>query len=784
MKARSLFLLALFSLSICLFNVRAQNLNNVNIQSLSTDQINQAKKALGNSGLTPQQAAAEARKRGASEAQIQEMVKRMEGSSQKKGNDTIYRGEPNNLYLIKDSLDKVEERKTTERKKSETGTLVDSVIFGSYLFNSKNLTFEPSLNIQTPKKYEVNIGDELIINIWGNSVQDYQLTVDKSGQVSIPQVGPVYIAGKTFEEVTRLIKQRLIAIYAGMGGAQPNTFAQINMGRLRSIKLSLVGEVVMPGTYTLPATATVFNALYLSGGPAKIGSFRNIKIYRDNVLIQTIDIYDFLLNGDQKDNIVLKNDDVIFIPVAAKTVSVKGEFKRNAIFELKENENLEKLVAFAGGFTDESYLLNLKIYRKTQDGMKIFDIAGTNLASTDLTNGDLLISQKIRSTLENRVTISGSVFRPGEYEWTEKLMLSELILKADSIVPDAMVEMGQITRLNPDYSLSQISFNISDVLHGKNDVLLKPKDVILIKSNFELKDKPTITVDGRVRGGGSFDFKENMSILDAVYLAGGFTEDADSNYVQVSRRLTYKAAASWTDKLVDVFTVPLPRILNPNDKSSSFKLSPYDHLYIRKAPGYVDQGRVYIGGEVVYAGYYAIQNKKNRLSDLLTWSGGLTPDAYLEGATFSKVDAGKVGLDLRKIITTPGTLNDLLLSPGDSLTIPKRPETVNVIGQVQNPFAKVYVPGKPVKYYIKNSGGWGATPDKRHLYVTYPDGSSDMTKNFVFIFYPKVKPGSQIVVPKKPEHVIRMDLAQMWLAIGSTAATLTITVISIVNMLK
>jgi protein involved in polysaccharide export with SLBB domain len=784
MKVRFLFFLSVSSCFLFLASAEAQNLNNVNVQSLSTDQINQAKKALGSSGLTPQQAAAEARKRGASEAQIQEMVKRMEGTSQKKGNDTIYRGEPNNLYLIKDSLDKTEERKAAEKQKVGSGPLVDSGIFGSYLFNSKNLTFEPSLNIQTPKKYEVNIGDELIINIWGNSVQDYQLTVDKNGQISIPQVGPVYIAGKTFDEVSRLIKQRLISIYAGIGGAQPNTFAQINMGRLRSIKVNLVGEVVVPGTYTLPATATAFNALYLSGGPSKIGSFRNIKIYRDNVLIQSVDIYDFLLNGDQKDNVVLKNDDVIFVPVSEKTVVVKGEFKRNATFELKDNENLEKLVAFAGGFTDESYLPNLKVYRKTQDGLKIFDISGTNLASTDLTNGDLLVSQKVRNTLENRVTISGSVFRPGQYEWKEKMTVSELILKADSIMPEAMVEMGQITRLNTDYSLSQISFNIKDVLAGKNDVVLRPKDSILIKSNFQLKDKPTITVDGRVRLGGSFEYKENMSVLDAVYLAGGFTEDADSNYVQVSRRLTYKEAASLTDKLVDVFTIPLPRILNTNDKSSSFKLSPYDHLYIRKAPGYVDQGRVYIGGEVVYAGYYAIQNKKNRLSDLLTWSGGLTTDAYLEGATFSKVDAGKVGLDLRKIIINPGTLNDLLLTPGDSLTIPMKPETVNVIGQVQNPFAKVYVPGKPVKYYVKNSGGWGATPDKRHLYVTYPDGSSGMTKNFVFIFFPKVKPGSQIVVPKKPEHVIRMDLAQMWLAIGSTAATLTITVISIVNMLK
>jgi len=784
MNTRLFFIAALIFCLVCPFNrAVAQDLKNLDVKSMSSTQIEQAKQALQNSGLSRDQAIAEARKRGASEAQIQQMQQRMGGGNEKTNADTTYAKEAD-LYRLQDSLKAANQTKLINVIKKDTLLAPGLANFGSYLFKSKNLTFEPVLNIQTPKNYEINIGDEMIINIWGNSVQDYQLNVDRNGQIQIPQIGPVFVAGKTFDEAARMIKQRLIAIYSGMGGSQPNTFAQINMGRLRSIRVNLVGEVEMPGTYTLPATASVFNALYLSGGPNQIGSFRTIKVFRDNELYRTLDMYEFLLNADQKDNIVLKNDDVIFIPVAEKKVSVKGEFKRTAIFELKNDENLKDLVRFAGGFTDEAYLLNVKIYRKTQEGLKILDISNTDLNNTDLDNGDLLVSQKIKSTLENRVYISGAVFRPGEYEWKENMQVSELILKADSIVPDAMVEMGQITRLNSDYTLSQISFNVKDALTGKNDIRLQPKDSVLIKSQFELKDKPTITVDGRVRGGGTFAFKDKMSVLDAIYEAGGFAEDADSNYVQISRRLSYKEAATLTDKLVDVFTIPLPRILNANDQSTSFKLMPYDRIYIRRAPGYSDHGTVFIGGEVVYSGFYAIQNKKDRISDLIKWTGGLTPDAYVEAATFNKVGAGPVGIDLSKIMDNPGSRNDLILDPGDVLAIPKKPQTVNVFGEVQNPFATVYTPGKGVMYYVKTSGGWAENPDKARIYAKYPDGSSDMTRNFIFHKYPKVKPGTQIIVPVKPIRVAHPERAQFWLAVGTTAGTLAITVISIVNMLK
>lgn len=774
---------------ICLLTlmptVNAQTLQNIDIKNLNSSQIKQAAKAFQSSGLSINQAVAEARKNGASEVQIQELIKRMNltkgvpaktDTTELSATTTEYGEFDNNLFdeqsFLRDSLLK------------DAVVNKDSLNFGSYLFQGKNLSFEPNLNIQTPKHYELSIGDEIIINIWGHSIADYQLTVDRNGQIQIPKIGPVYLLGKTFDQVSKLIRRRLIAIYADMGGSNPNTFAQVNMGRLRSIQISIVGDAEIPGTYTLPATAAVFNALYLSGGPSEYGSFRNIQIHRNNELYKTIDVYDFLLRADQSNNVILKNGDVIFIPIATKRVLVSGEFKRKAFFELNPDETLNDLLYFTGGFTDAAYTLNLKIFRKTQAGMEMIDVPQSEYTNIPISNGDNIHAEAIRNDFNNLITIAGSVYRPGKYQWQENLMLSELILKADGIVPSAQIEMGHLTRVNIDSTLSLISFNVKEVLIGVNDFALQKKDSIMIKSHFELRDALIITVDGRVREEGNFGFLENMSVLDAIYLAGGFKEDADTNFVQISRRLSPEDQAVMSDKLLEVFSIPISRTLKANDSGSGFELKPFDHISIRKAPGAVDHGLVQINGEVVYEGYYAIQNKKDKISDLVEWSGGLSNEAYVEAATLTKVDAGSVGIDLQKILDNPNSRFDLKLSPGDVLTIPEKPETVNVFGEVQNPFAMVYEPNRSIKYYIQKSGGWGDRPYKRRVYVTYPDGSSASTKNFIAWRYPKVKPGAKIYVPKKPDRSGVGDVLGKSLATASTLASLGMTIAVLANLLK
>jgi len=656
-----------------------------------------------------------------------------------------------------------------------------------------------------------------------------------------------------------------------MGGRNPRTFAQVNLGQLRSIKINMVGEASTPGTYTLPATATVFNALYLSGGPSSIGSFRNIKVFRDNKELRVIDIYKFLIDGDQSDNIVLKNDDVIFIPTAEKKVKVTGEFKRKATFELKANENLNTLINFAGGFTVETYLYRMQVYRKTQQGLRILDVLYTDIDKTNLENGDVVVSHKTQESYENRVTMLGSVYRPGEYEWKENMMLSELILKADSITPDAFTKKGHIIRYKPDLTQELITFNVIDVLMGKMNYFLQPEDVVSIKSNFMMMEGMTVSITGHVMAPGSFPFLDNMTITDviylanglkegfyktghlmrvnsdrsfkfiefnlddvlngtgnlvlqkedvitikslqqmrenhtisvsgevinpstfqyadnmtlrdAIYMANGFREKADSLYIQVSRQLTPQEAAIIGDTLAHVYTFTLPRDLSQNTAATGFKLEPNDAVFVRRAPGFRDQGSASVMGEVMYAGPYPIISKKDRISDLVKRAGGLNKEAYEEAAWLERTGIGKVDIDLKKILRMPKIRSDLFLLPGDNLVIPRKPQTVAVAGQVQNPFSTTYVPGRSLKHYISMSGGWSEDPYKSRVFITYPDGSSDRTRSFILRFYPLVKPGSVINVPKKPQKV-RTDKTAQWIALASASATMTYAIIAIVNLLK
>ncbi|MBK6282697.1 MAG: SLBB domain-containing protein [Draconibacterium sp.] len=740
--------------------------------------IQKAQKAMQDAGLSTQDAAEIARQKGATEQQIQDFENRIKDGSSPTDNEI---SDP-----VQDASEKVEEQQDVEKSKRESEFETNGRIFGTYLFNNKNLTFNPSINIQTPKNYEIGIGDQVIVNIWGNSQNNYQLQVNKNGQILIPDVGPVYIAGNTFQEAENKIIQRLTSIYADMGGSNPQTFAQVNMGQLRSIQVNLVGEVAAPGTYTLPVTATVFNGLYLSGGPNSIGSFRNIKIIRNNKVFNTIDIYKFLVNADPSENILLKDDDIIFIPAAEKRVEVNGEFKRNGLFELKEGEMLSDLIRFAGGFTENSYLSKTQIYRKTQQGFQISDIAFTQLATTPLINGDEIRNKQILSSFENRVTISGSVYRPGDYEWSPGLTLKHLILKADSIMPDAFLKRGIITRYNPDLTTTAISFNLEEVLTGSSNIALFPEDIILIKSHFQLKEQSYITVNGEVLAPGKFNWSDNLTLGDAIFLAGGFTEGADSTFIEVARRLTYEENAELTDKLVHTEVLNLSRDLSLNSNDAEFLLKPYDQVSVRQAPGFRQDKTVFISGEVAYAGAYAVSDKKQKISDLIQMAGGVTPQAFIAGATLQRfsneLGSEQVAIDLNLIINNPGSETDFFLNNGDRIYIPEYLPTVKITGSVQNPFSIAFESGKKAKYYIDRSGGFNFDAHKKKTYVRYANGTTAVTKSFILKNYPEVQPGSQIIVPQKPEK--KATDSGKWIAWVSVLSSLALSAATIANITK
>jgi len=756
----------------------AQEVQGVDVKALPQSEIQKAQKAMQDAGLSTQDAANIARQKGATEQQIQDFENRLQDGNTPAANEI---SDP-----VQDASENVEEQQDIEKSKRQSGYEANGRIFGSYLFNNRNLTFNPSINIQTPKNYEIGIGDQIIVNIWGNSQNNYQLQVNKNGQILIPDVGPVYIAGNTFQEAENKIIQRLTSIYADMGGSNPQTFAQVNMGQLRSIQVNLVGEVAAPGTYTLPVTATVFNGLYLSGGPNNIGSFRNIKIIRNNKVFKTIDIYKFLVNADPSENILLNDDDIIFIPAAEKRVEVNGEFKRNGLFELKEDEMLSDLIRFAGGFTENSYLSKTQIYRKTQQGYQISDVAFSQLATTQLINGDEIRNKQILSSFENRVTISGSVYRPGDYEWSPGLTLKQLILKADSIMPDAFLKRGIITRYNPDLTTSVISFNLEDILTGNSNIALFPEDMVLIKSHFQLKEQSYITVNGEVLAPGKFNWSDELTLGDAIFLAGGFTEGADSTFIEVARRLSYEETAELTDKLVHTEILNLSRDLSLNSNDAGFLLKPYDQVSVRQAPGFRQDKTVFISGEVAYAGAYAVSDKKQRISDLIQMAGGLTPQAFIEGATLQRfsneLGSEQVAIDLKLVMNNPGSETDFFLNNGDRIYIPEYLPTVKITGSVQNPFSIAFESGKTAKYYIDRSGGFNFDAHKKKTYVRYANGTTAVTKSFLIKNYPEVQPGSQIIVPQKPEK--KATDSGKWIAWASVLSSLAVSAATIYNITK
>ena len=758
--------------------VIAQDVQSVDVKALPQSDIQKAQKAMQGAGLSTQDAANLARQKGATEQQIQDFENRLQAGETPSGNVI---SDP-----VQEASENVEEQQDVEKSTRQTGFETSGRIFGSYLFNNKNLTFNPSINIQTPKNYEIGIGDQIIVNIWGNSQNNYQLQVNKNGQILIPDVGPVYIAGNTFQEAENKIIQRLTSIYADMGGSNPQTFAQVNMGQLRSIQVNLVGEVAAPGTYTLPVTATVFNGLYLSGGPNSIGSFRNIKIIRNNNVFKTIDIYKFLVNADPSENILLQDNDIIFIPAAEKRVDVNGEFKRNGIFELKEGEMLSDLIRFAGGFTENSYLSKTQIYRKTQQGYQISDVAFSQLATTPLINGDEIRNKQILSTFENRVNISGAVYRPGEYEWSQGLTLYDLIMKADSILPDAFLNRGIITRFNPDLSTSSISFNVEDIITRKSNIELYQEDMVLIKSHFELEEQPTFKVNGEVLAPGNFKWSENLTLGDAIFLAGGFTEGADTTFIEIARRLTYDEAAKLSDELGQIIIVNLSRDLGLDKNDAETLIEPYDQISVRQAPNFRKGKTAFITGEIAYAGAYAINNKQQRISDLVKMAGGLTPQAYINGATLvrftEELGTEQVAINLKNIIDFPGSEADLFLNNGDRINIPEFMQTVKISGSVQNPFSVTFLTGKNAKYYVDRSGGFNSDAHKTKTYVRYANGTTAITKGFIIKKYPKVQPGSQIIVPQKPEK--KAGDSGKWIAWASVLSSLALSAATIRNMTK
>jgi protein involved in polysaccharide export with SLBB domain len=656
-KKHLLLFSLIFSLTLLSNNLQAQSFNqqnfsNVRVDDLTDDQIRQIIKQIQSSGLPESQLEQIAASKGMQPGEVAKLRARVNAvnakGSAKGTTDAVVKGKDGSSSRSFEG--EVSNIANSDQKKTETEAdaalqSLKSKIFGKELFANASTTFEPNLKLATPINYIVGTSDQLLIDIYGYSEVSYNLTVSPEGTINVPYAGIVQVGGLTIEAATARIRSKLSPIYSGLKSG--NTKLSVTLGNIRSIKVILNGEVMKPGTYTLPSLATAFTALYSSGGPTDNGSFRNIEIIRNGKKIATLDVYDFILNGDLKGNIGLRDQDIINIPTYQKRVEIVGEVKRPAIFEMKPNEDLSKLLEFAGGFTENAYKARIKVLKNTDTERKIEDVTANEFATYLPKSGDKYFVNEILDRFKNRVTIEGAVFRPGQYELDSTSTVKSLIKKAEGLKEDAFKNRAYITRLTNDLNTELISFDVAKVLNGQvADIPLKREDVISISSIFDLKEVYTVKIFGEVARPDNYPFSENMSLQELILKAGGFKEAASFQRIEISRRIKNSDVTSRSAKTAEVFQMNVDK--NLGIESAKFILQPFDIITVRSSPSYEIQKQVKIDGEVLYPGYYTMSKKDERLSDLIKRAGGLTALAYLDGASLKRAGIFATQLDKEK----------------------------------------------------------------------------------------------------------------------------------------
>jgi protein involved in polysaccharide export with SLBB domain len=615
-----------------------------------------------------------------------------------------------------------------------------------------------------------------VIDIWGASENTYQLPISPEGAVSISNLGPVYLNGMTIEEARERLTNKLSEIYSGLKGENKNTFVQISLGDVRSIKVNLVGEVNVPGTYTLSSLSTVFNALYAAGGPNKDGTYRSIKVLRDGSVFKEIDLYDFLINGDLGSNITLRDQDIIKVDPYKNRIQVKGEFKQVGLFETLEGETFEDLLAYTGGFNQYAYTKRVKVERNTDTEKRVLDILYPDQANTVLQSGDIITAQRVLDRYENKVEIEGPVFRPGVYQLEQNQTLLTLINNAEGLMGDAFMERAIIYRTQPDYTVEAIPVNLSNLIadSASHDIELIKDDRIKISSIFDLREFRTVRISGSVLSPGSYPYVDNSSLKDLIFEADGFRDEAAPYNIEIARRIEDDRSGTIHNEIAEIITVNIENGLTYSDELDEIDLKPFDQVFVRKSPSYETQQTVKISGEVLFPGEYAIPSRDFRLVDLINKSGGLTEFAYAEGASLTRdiqdeVDQrevnladsvldqrvrslSKVGIRLQDALNNQNSSYNLLLQAGDEINIPKRLETVQVRGEVLYPINVRYENSKSFKSYVGSAGGFTEQANTKRAYVVYANGEVDRTKKFLFFKnYPDVEPGSTVIIPPKQE---------------------------------
>jgi protein involved in polysaccharide export with SLBB domain len=762
--------------------LKGKDLSQVKVDQLSDADIVKLKAQLNSSGLTLEQAEQMAVAKGMSASEFSKLKARlaiMDNSGDKSATGKLKSQENKSDIRENNSSDSLSVPRYDRQKPKP---LIDSLIFGSELYTSVAPSFEPNMNLATPVNYILGPGDVLSVSVYGVQVYDGELPVSAEGFVNIPNVGQIKLAGIPIEAATQKLKTAMGAIYSSLrsGGSK----LSVTLSKIRSIKVNVIGSY-FPGTFTVSSLATVFNVLYLAGGPREVGSFREIELIRMGEPIRKIDLYKFLVNGDQSDNIGLKDNDVIRIPTYKSRVELQGQVKRPGIFEVLPGESFADILAFASGFTDTAYMASVKIFQRSDRERKVHDLIAVDFAKYKPEAGDIFAVSKILNRFQNRVRITGAVFRPDMYELTSGLTAADLIRKADGLREDAYTGRAQILRLEEDLTRSIVSFDIRKALAGdiSNNPVLQREDEILISAVSDLRDSFKVSIQGEIRSPGQYDYVNGLTLKDLVLQAGGFTDAAFKN-IEIARLIRRDSLAPTDKRASTVINTNIAGDLSST--TTNIPLQPFDVITIRRKAGYTLPEIVTVTGQAQYPGPYALSKSDERVSDILTRAGGFAPDAYPAGAYIKRyltdiekqqsiealkkaekqmkdsIGANKtlqeeiqkqyvqIPLELGKIMLSPGSLQDITLKANDELYIPKYNAGVKISGSILQSTQIPYDRNNNFKDYISAAGGYSADAWKKGAYIVYANGRAASIKRFLFFkSYPKVQAGSEIVVPKR-----------------------------------
>lgn len=686
------------------------------------------------------------------------------------------------------------------------------IIYGQNFLNSASrLSFEPNENAATPEDYILGPGDALLVEIWGESEASYNLAITAEGKVSIPQVGSISVSGLSIKDATTKLRSHLSKYIAGLRGSHPTSWMSLTLSAIRTIQISVLGEVNIPGTYRLSAFTTVLNALYKAGGITSIGSMRDVKVIRGGEEFASVDIYSVLFGTAPNVNVPLREGDIILVPPYQALASIDGGVKRPMFYELKPGETVADLVRYAGGFTGDAIDASVNLSRREGARQRIYTVKNAELSSFKIEDNDSTFVYVNRTELiENIVEVDGAVYRPGRFELGgDVATVRQLVEHAGGLLPDAFRNRAQIIREKPDRSLELVALPIGAILDGTvPDIALKRNDVLVISNVNEVYPKGDFSITGYVLNPGKYQYAEHTTVEDLILLAGGLTEGASSVKVDVSRRIQNASSKEASDTLSLIFTFAIEDGLMI-DGDPKFELEPFDAVAVRKSPTFVEQKIITVSGAVNFPGQYALESTDERLSDLIRRAGGPTNMGDVHGAmlkrkinqyernvrmTMSRIinqNTGRdsintrkimvselysVGLELDKALANPGSEYDMILRDGDEIIVPEFTSTVRTQGEVLYPNTVQFIKGKPVRYYIKQAGGFSSHAKRLKTYVVHMNGTVSVGLGA------KVDAGSEIVVPNRPERN-KLTTGE-WLGIGTAAASISTMIATVVNLFK